>query len=399
MTSPKGPKPRRPKDCPLFAHASGTWAKTIDGKHKHFGPWHDLPGAMKRWEAFDSARKAGREPRPVPNGSITLRQLVNRYLTFHHARALAGQIAVRSFQDLKGVAETFVEEFGPSLPVQQLAPDNFSAYHAKLTARYGVHALKRTVTLVKQIFRWGYENDLIDRPVKYGPSFKGQKKEKVAERRRRKDKSFTPGEVRKMIDLATIPLRAMILLGVNAGFGNTDIGTLEWADVDLDAAVIDTHRHKTGIPRRCTLWPETVAALREVKALKRRGDGDDADIVFLNQNGTRYVREVVEMKDGVIARSITIDAIPQEFARLLGKAGVYKMSSPKKGRPRPVSDGRGFYCLRRTHRTWADEMKDPPAAARLMGHGDESMAGVYVQRIGDDRLKAITDHLRSKVFT
>ena len=29
-----------------------------------------------------------------------------------------------------------------------------------------------------------------------------------------------------------------------------------------------------------------------------------------------------------------------------------------------------------------------------MGHADQSMAAVYRERIGDDRLRAVTDHVR-----
>ena len=33
-----------------------------------------------------------------------------------------------------------------------------------------------------------------------------------------------------------------------------------------------------------------------------------------------------------------------------------------------------------------------------MGHGDQTMASHYRERIGDDRLKAVTDHVRSWLF-
>ena len=52
----------------------------------------------------------------------------------------------------------------------------------------------------------------------------------------------------------------MILLGLNAGLGNSDIGNLQKAHLDLKAGWLDYPRMKTGLPRRVPLWAETVAA-------------------------------------------------------------------------------------------------------------------------------------------
>lgn len=397
MAAPKGTKPVAPKNCPLFAHASGTWAKTINGKHKHFGPWHDLEGALKKWEAFDLARRAGVEPRPIADGWVRLKDVANRFLTFHHQRAKGGDLNLRSFRDMSQIINQFAEAVGSHLPLAVLSPETFTAYRAKLAQRLGMHALKRHVVVIKQLFKWAYENDLVDRPMKFGTGFSGEKKERVESRRKRLNLSFTADEIRKMVKTATVPLRAMILLAINCGFGNTDVGTLEWADLVLEKGLLDTFRHKTGVRRRCVLWPETVKALKSTRALKRKGvHAGDAGIVFINQAGNRYVRETPIEKQGTIVRVLVVDNIPQEFARLMARIGIYSVSE-KTGRP--ISDGRGFYCLRRTHRTWSSETKDQQAADLIMGHADHSMAAVYVQEIGEDRLKGIADHLHSKLFT
>ena len=65
-------------------------------------------------------------------------------------------------------------------------------------------------------------------------------------------------------------LRAMIFLGVNCGFGNADCGTLPRQSLDLVGGWVNYHRPKTGITRRCPLWPETVAALGAALAEQRR---------------------------------------------------------------------------------------------------------------------------------
>lgn len=67
------------------------------------------------------------------------------------------------------------------------------------------------------------------------------------------------GEVLRLINAADVHLRAMIFLGLNCGFGNTDVANPPQSAVDLETGRIDFPRPKTEIPRRIPLWPETVA--------------------------------------------------------------------------------------------------------------------------------------------
>src|SRR5262249_33779108 len=60
--------------------------------------------------------------------------------------------------------------------------------------------------------------------------------------------------------------------------------------------------------------------------------------------------------------------------------------------------GIGFYTLRHTFRTVADEAKDQPAADYIMGHESSHMSTVYRERISDERLKAVTDHVHRWLF-
>jgi integrase len=56
--------------------------------------------------------------------------------------------------------------------------------------------------------------------------------------------------------------KAIILLAINGGIGNSDIGNLLFSDIDLVSGWIDCPRPKTGLPRRIPLWNETVSALK-----------------------------------------------------------------------------------------------------------------------------------------
>jgi hypothetical protein len=46
----------------------------------------------------------------------------------------------------------------------------------------------------------------------------------------------------------------------------------------------------------------------------------------------------------------------------------------------------------------ADEAKDQPAADYIMGHEVPHMSSVYRETISDERLKAVTDHVRAWLF-
>src|SRR5262245_12068530 len=124
--------------------------------------------------------------------------------------------------------------------------------------------LGNVISRMRVCLKYARDNGLIDRPDRYGSSFKRPSKKTLRiDRAKKGAKLFTGAEVRRLTGAAGVHLRAMLLLGINAGFGNADCGTLPLSAVDLEGGVIDYPRPKTGIPRRCPLWPETIAAVKE----------------------------------------------------------------------------------------------------------------------------------------
>jgi integrase len=230
------------------------------------------------------------------------------------------------------------------------------------------------------VFKHALDADLIGRPVRFGPGFaRPSAKVLRLHRARQGAKLFTADEVRRLLEAAGVQLKAVILLGINCGFGNADCGTLPLSAVDLEHAIIDFPRPKTGIPRRCPLWPETVTALRE--ALDRRPAPKDpahAWLAFLSQRGTPLCS---------VREANRTDGVAIQFGALLRKLGI-------NGR-----NGLGFYALRHTFRTIADEAKDQPTADYIMGHEVPHMSSVYRERISDERLKAVSDHVRTWLFS
>jgi hypothetical protein len=87
-------KPGKPyPDFPLFAHASGRWAKKIRGRFVYFGPWSDPDTALQRYLDQKDALHSGRRP-SEDRTELTVLDLCSRFLTQNkHARE-AGELSI-----------------------------------------------------------------------------------------------------------------------------------------------------------------------------------------------------------------------------------------------------------------------------------------------------------------
>ena len=261
VVSCKPTKPAKPTGCPLFPHANGSWAKKIRGKLHYFGPWGDLPGALASYEKKRVALHSGRVSRPTAS-DLTIRYLCNAFLTVKKGRVESGELTQRSFNDYHATCERIVQHFGKDRIVADIGPADFEDFRRRLSKKWSPVTVSNEIRRIRVVFNYAYKSDLLDRPVKFG-DFGISKKTLRVERARRGPKMFDAAEVRHLLDLADPIMRAMILLAVNAGLGNMDVSMLRLENVDLESGWLDFPRPKTGVDRRCPLWPETVAALRE----------------------------------------------------------------------------------------------------------------------------------------
>ncbi len=263
----------------------------------------------------------------------------------------AGELSARSFRDYLQTCQKLIEQFGKERRVDDLRPENFRDFRTALAKRYGVTSLKNEINRCCIVFNYAHGSRLIDKPVNYGQNFYRQ----FAKTLRRQQnamgrKLFGLDEVRLIlaavegkpvrlegeaepVELPADPsLKAMVLLGINCGFGNTDVALLPIKAIDLNAGWATFPRPKTEIARRVPLWPETVAALQEAIASRpHAADKADAGLCFLTRQGRRWVRikakdatagagETVEDEqaaNGSIAPDVPIDALSQKFSKIL----------------------------------------------------------------------------------
>lgn len=399
MSSQSTPKPRsrtapngRPKkpypDFPLTPHASGAWQKKIRGKIHYFGKWgRVVNGKLTRvegdgWkEALELYKvraddlHAGRTPR-VKSDGLTVADLCNRFLTAKTRAKEADELSDRMFNEYRRSTDRLVTTFGKTRLVDDLAADDFEALRADLAKQYGPVRLGNEIQKIRTVFKYAYESGHIDSPAKYGSQFKKPGKKVLRVHRAKAGKrTFEADELRRVIAAAGIHLKAMILLGINAGFGNSDCGELPSSALDLKGGWVTFPRPKTGIARRCPLWPETVAALKDaIEARPEPKEDSDASLVFLTKFGSAW------------ASGGNSTAVTHETVKLLRKLDL--------ARP-----GLSFYALRHTFRTVADATRDPNAIRLIMGHTDDRIDDNYTHGIDDARLKAVTDYVRQWLFT
>lgn len=202
----------------------------------------------------------------------------------------------RTWNDYKFATDLIIRRFGKSRLVADLGPDDFAALRNYIAKRWAVTSVRTVIQWIRCIFKFAYDNRLNSEPFCYGQNFKRPSPKVMRiERARRGPKLFTSAEIRQLLDAASVPVRAQILLGINCGFGNTDCGTLPQAAVDWCNGIIDFPRPKTGIPRRGPLWPETVAALRD--ALGKRPEPknpEHAGLVFVTQRGLPWAKDIAD---------------------------------------------------------------------------------------------------------
>ena len=194
------------------------------------------------------------------------------------------------------------------------------------------------ISHIRMLLNWGWRIHGISHPPMGSiEKFSTKKRAKKGHGRKQCRKPLTWDELEKLFSVANVTDSALLMLGLNCGFGNMDIGTLKLSDIDLKGGTISHPRPKTGVERNFILWPETVEILKTYIA-EYRGkpvNEDVAKLVFVGRKGNPLCWERVDEK-GKLKRS---DAVMCRFKRLFEKAGLNRKY------------GIGFYILRHTYAT------------------------------------------------
>jgi hypothetical protein len=182
---------------------------------------------------------------------------------------------------------------GKARLVSDLDPQDFAGLRRKLAKKWGPHRLAVTIQHIRSIFKHAFDDGLISVPVRFGPGFKRPTKKTFRLHRAEQGlKLFSAEEIRRVIDASGVPMKAMILLGINCGFGNSDCGNLPLTALDLAGGWLDYPRPKTGISRRLSLVAGNRGRAKDVLAKRSEPKrAENAGLVFVTKYGGRWAKD------------------------------------------------------------------------------------------------------------
>lgn len=429
-------KPIAPrKDWPLTANGNGQWSKKHAGKVYYFGAWADWRAAEqsygRRWPSIvaglgdpDMIEAAASDE--ASKAAMTLEEVVNLYLAVKKDLRDTFRITLKHYAAMRREL-TLLLDFKPAgssawrrRATASLKPADWAKLYTFLEDNYGPDGRKRMIALYRSVSGFGPENGHC-KPFDFGSSFPlpGKGEIRAARRamvREHGEKLFPREQIKPILDGLDMPMDAMFLLGINAGFQAADCGELTFDDIDLDNSTFMYDRVKTGVQRAGVLWPETVKALRE--AIKHRPkvnrdelaaaheawtkakpEGKEAikrwqareprwdKLVFITRFGRPWMRDSITADEAGREGSTNYDGVGLEFAKALKRLdkkhenGAGGMAF-KRGR---VS----FGTCRHTYFTAAKRV-DEEAAKFIMGHADESM-GAWYDHLDDAKWQRLAD--------
>jgi integrase len=370
MTAPATPsKPPKPYPAfPLTASNTGQWSKTIRKKRFYFGPWVDWKGALERYNAQREHLYAGTTP---PEIGVTVAGMLNTYGRTKIQQVVDGQFSARSLAEYKLVWDVIVGCCGKSREIESLTREDFAELRSRLgKGKNGkpiaANSHKKLLAIARMPFNFACSE--LDCTVRH---YKTALRSPTAlEIRRAKnrvgERLMTAEEIRTLVAGTSDQLSAMILLGINAGFGPGDCASLTVEAVDLAKGEHRFARPKTEVQRRCILWPETCSAL--------------AKIIGDRTSGPMFLTAVGNTWHGKGKAS----PISHEFRKACRRLGIYRNNATL------------FYSLRRTLGTIGVMANQPVALSHILGHAPSGndMASVYRQKVFRQQLQIVADFMR-----
>ncbi len=346
---------------PVWFHkGSGQWCEKVHGRNCYFGT--EKYEALKRYIRGRDDLEAGRTPRPEA-GNLPLSDLLNAFLNQRRERMESGELTRNSWDGYRLAGGRLVECFGAGRSGQDIRPADFAKLRNDLSKTLGPAALSRFITQVKTIFRFAVDSEMIAVPLRFGDGFAKPPQRVMRLAKNKKGRQLiTAADAWKSTDAADAQVKAMILLGLNAGIGSKDCSGLAWPALDKRPGWLVFPREKTGINPVCKLWPEALDAPGEVRLMRPAAKlEEDAGQVFITRYGNRFCR--LPEPDGG-GRGSSLDACAQSFRKLCKKTGVAVVGGP--------------YTLRRTHRTVSDGGASVPFLRLLNLAGRRFVAEVPV---------------------
>jgi integrase len=318
-----------------------------------------------RVERVEELRKEVELLTDAEEGPLRLAKLCNVFLDKKRKQMERKELTQETYDDYERATDLLLDVLGKDQIVGELKPANFSDVRAAMADKWESPVrITKFITMTRTMFKVAYENEWIEAIPNYGTDFKRPPTKRFKEYKNEGgDRHFTRSEVLRLLHggwvehkngkrgrvAPTAQMRAMILLGVNCGFGNRDIAMVPVTAFNLKGRFVRFPRPKTGVERECPLWPETIDAIAAVIA--ERPETNHANL-FITKYGNPWAHGKT-------------DAIKKPFGNLLKALQINGRRSL------------GFYSLRHTFATVGMELNDRDAVKGLLGHTDPEMVARY----------------------
>jgi integrase len=317
--------------------------------------------------------------------AVALHSVVNAFLTAMRLRVNSGKLSAGTWIEYDRTIGRLVDAFGRNCDVASLTSMDFIRFRAKMTETLGRSEIDKLIAITRSIFNWAIKQDppLIDKLPGYGTEFdKSDRKEARLSRQAKPKRFVAAADLRKMLNEASVSMRAMMLLGLNCAYGATDCAVLQRSDLAERPGWLARMRQKTAIERNCPLWPETIKALKANEAVRPKAkSAEDDGCVFISREGRRVSRLTWTADGKGVSRR---DSVLEAYMKLKRRCGVNHPG--------------GFYVMRHVFRTVADAVHDRSAIDRIMGHRNGTQADTYIEFIEDERLIAVSNYVRRWLF-
>jgi len=126
------------------------------------------------------------------SGGATVVGMVTGFLDSKQSKVERGDLSPRTLNQYVIAGKWLVDGIGRHRLIETIGPTDFTRLRNSFPAKWGTVFCDARIMHVRTMFKWAYENDVIDRPVKYGSDWSKTPKKKVGlEQQAKQSKEFT----------------------------------------------------------------------------------------------------------------------------------------------------------------------------------------------------------------
>ena len=379
------------------------WRKVWKGRRKGVRKdawlirWYDDAGNMKSKTVHATADEAEEECRRMEqdlNDGTLGRRKKGHWLDFCQELLadLASHKRPRTVEDYKETLEALTAEYRP-VTVDSIHPGMLKKFVRQKTAGRANATRNKLIRTLRAIFSRAVPEYLSENPAK---------KVEFADDPEKDERTLSPEELLKVLDVADSCGQAVIMFGACSGLRREEIAALRWKDVELENGKVhvknsEWHTTKSGRQRSVLVPPALIDLL---KAMHKRSKSQFIfPEVYLSY---RELPNDVRKEWSERYRKAKADGVTRQEARQLAWRHVHGCQQPERPIdpdrltdliPRIVKHAGLPHCtlhdLRRTFCTYLAACgTDLLAAQRLAGHSSPTVTAKSYVRLVPATLKA-----------